>query len=363
MAIKDYLVVDIEKPVATYVDLTNYFQGRVADADAYCKLWIKSGSTSVDMTNKKLRFYGKDSNATPFVAAGHFDDDQPGDDRQLGLITFYFPEGIFQKEGKWQEAFFKIEGADGSDISTINLTLNVLPNQVEMGISIRPFIPVLEETEAKINKALREMNAQQLLNQIDSMKTTVGAYTDLIEQHAVLNKPQTIDLVNGIVNPMRTELNSEMDSLKTNLNNQMNVVKDDESNALAQSRWYWENYNGTLLNGCTGWVSGQFIRNQDVVVGYLCGNVNLPEGTDKSIDFATNPLFSVMDFSNSTLNQIVMLWPENGQEERPTMYCSLDSGNSQLALWRMLGADNVITTQAYNFSFDMAFTMPASVLK
>ena len=74
MAYKDYLEVDIEKPVSTFVDLTNYFQARVGDAKAYCKLHIKSGSNSIDMTNKKMTFYGKDSNATPFVAAGGFDD-------------------------------------------------------------------------------------------------------------------------------------------------------------------------------------------------------------------------------------------------------------------------------------------------
>lgn len=365
MAIKDYLVVDIEKPVATYVDLTNYFQGRVADAEAYCKLWIKSGSTPVDMTNKKLRFYGKDSNATPFVAAGHFDDDQPGDDRQLGLITFYFPEGIFQKEGKWQEAFFKIEGADGSNISTINLTLNVLPNQVEMGISIHPFIPILEETEAKINKALREMNAQQLLNQINSMKTTVGAYTDLIAQHAVLNKPQTIDLVNGVVNPMKTKLNGEMDSLKSSIVSQMSSMQSKVDDTVSKiPRWHSMNQiSGTLLNGCSGWVSGNLMWNDDGQnAGILYGWVKLPASSSHAISFSTNPLNSYVNFGTS-LMQTVVMFPQDVSSDvsRTLMGCDIDKNdNNNLGLWHVQRGwkddqENYMGDLSYAFSFNLVF--------
>lgn len=356
MAIKDYLVVDIMKPVSTFVDLTHYFQGRVGDADAYCKLWIKSGSTSVDMTNKKMVFSGKDSNATPFVAAGHFDDDQPGDDRQLGLITFYFPQGIFQKEGKWQEAYFKIQGQDGSEISTIDLTLNVLPNQVEMGISIRPFIPILEETEAKINKALREMNAQQLLNQIDSMKTTVGAYTDLISQHAVLNKPETVDLINSTVNPFKAQINSDLDKLKSSVSSEMNQAKKDVNDAVSKSAWHTIISNGTMLNGCGGWVAGQLMYNDSVAFGRLFGYVEIPAG-GPTIDFATNPFSSTVDWTNSTLQQIVTLWPSNGNDGRPIVSVGFEQNASNLGMWNIISAQaNPMTKEAYHMFFSMPFT-------
>lgn len=357
MAIKDYLVVDIMKPVSTFVDLTHYFQGRVGDADAYCKLWIKSGSTPVDMTNKKLTFSGKDSNATPFVAAGHFDDGQPGDDRQLGLITFYFPEGIFQKEGKWQEAYFTIQGADGSEITTIDLTLNVLPNQVEMGISIRPFIPALEETEAKINKALREMNAQQLLNQIDSMKTTVGAYTDLIEQHAVLNKPQTVDLINSIFNPFRTEVNGDLSNLKNNVTDQLNNMQSSVNDALNKSEWKYLIHNGTLLNGCGGWVAGHMFYNNTIAVGRIFGYVKLP-ANNPMVDFSTNPLGSVMDWSNSTLSQVIVLWPNNNTGQRPIGSIGVDG--STLGLF---GTAVTTIPDSYHIIFNIPFTTFRSTLK
>ena len=349
MAYKDYLEVDIEKPVSTFVDLTNYFQARVGDAKAYCKLHIKSGSNSIDMTNKKMTFYGKDSNATPFAAAGGFDDDQPGDDRQLGLITFYFPEGIFQKEGKWQEAYFKIQGEDGSDISTVNLTLNVLPSQVEMGISVRPFIPELEKTRAKINQALREMNAQQLLNQIESMKTTVGAYTDLIQQHAVLNKPETVDLVSGIVNPFRQQLTSQMNTLSSSITSQMNAVKANVADQLEKASIKREWHNGTLLNGCTGWTGGWLIDIGNLHVGFIEGWVHFPAKSWKNIDFSTNPFSAQVDFGNVPFGGPVLLFPGGGA--RRVMNLSIDQ-NNYLGLWN--AGDNY-NSEVYDPSADITF--------
>ena len=314
------------------------------------------------MTNKKMTFYGKDSNATPFAAAGGFDDDQPGDDRQLGLITFYFPEGIFQKEGKWQEAYFKIQGEDGSDISTVNLTLNVLPSQVEMGISVRPFIPELEKTRTKINQALREMNAQQLLNQIESMKTTVGAYTDLIEQHAVLNKPETVDLVSGIVNPFRQQLTSQMDSLSSSITSQMNAVKSNVAAQLEKAKIRTESYNGTMLNGCTGWTGGRIIYITNIAVGFIMGWAHFPEKSWKNIDFSTNPLASKVDFSNVPIGGPVMLIP-NGTQARRTMQCNLDH-NNQLGLWDAEDQyKNEIYDPAADITFQYSFVVDSSQLK
>ena len=365
MAIKDYLVVDIMKPVSTFVDLTHYFQGRVGDAKAYCKLWIKSGSTSVDMTNKKMVFEGKDSNGTPFVDAGYFDDDQPGDDRQLGMITFYFPKGIFQKEGKWQNAHFKIQGQDESEISTIDLTLNILPNQVEMGISIRPFIPALEETEAKINKALREMNAQQLLNQIESMKTTVSAYTDLIAQNAILNKPETVDLINSTVGPFKNDLTNQMNTLQSDLVSQMSGMQskvDDAINKLP--KWHSKNMvYGTLLNGCSGWTAGNLMWNDDGQnVGTLFGWVKTPAQSNHALDFSTNPLSSYVNFGTSLMQPVVM-FPQNVSSDvsRALMACDVDQQNdNNIGLW-VVGKgwqqdqDNYMGNLSYAFSFNLTF--------
>ena len=363
MAIKDYLVVDMAKPANTFVNLTDYFQGRVGDAEAYCKLWIKYASRPIDMTDKKLRFEGNDPNNTPFIDAGRFDAGDDGD-VQLGMITFYFPKGIFQVEGKWQHAFFKLQTNDGKDISTADLTLNVLPNNVEMGIGIHPFESDLEKTKAQINQALREMNAQQLLNQLDSMKTTVGAYTDLIEQHAVLNKPQTVDLVSGIVNPFKTDLTNKMSSLSSSLNGQMSTLKSSVNSQFDKTKWHFEQYSATMLNGCGGWTSGFIFYNDVVLIGRIQGWVKFPQNSLKNINFATNPLASRVKFDNSTIGEVVGIFPD-GSNERVTMFCNMVGDDfGQLGLWELWDNDtNYVHDNSASMMFSMPFTSPVGVLK
>lgn len=364
MAIKDYLVVDMAKPANTFVNLTDYFQARVGDAEAYCKLWIKYASRPIDMTDKKLRFEGNDPNNTPFTDAGRFDAGDDGD-VQLGMITFYFPKGFFQVEGKWQHAFFKLQTNDGKDISTADLTLNVLPNNVEMGIDIHPFESDLEKTKAQINQALREMNAQQLLNQIDSMKTTVGAYTDLIEQHAVLNKPETIDLVNGIVNPFKTELNGEMDNLKTNITSQMNAVKTNVASQLEQAKLHSDWYSGTVLNGCSGWLGARVIHDNNFAICSIEGWITFPAKSWKNINFATNPLVSVVNFANVPTGQTIMMYPYGSQPRRP-MWLNIDNDSNyeQLGLWNSNDNYNQeIYDPSANMLFNFSFIIAADQLK
>lgn len=358
MAIKDYLIVDIAKPVNTYANLTDYFQGRVGDAEAYCKLWIKFGTRPVDMTGKKLRFEGNDPNNTPFVDAGRFDAGDDGD-VQLGMITFYFPKGIFQVEGTWQHAYFKLQDQNGSDISTIDLQLNVLPNNVEMGITIHPFEPDLEKVKAQINQALREMNAQQLLNQIDSMKNTVGAYTDLITRNQILNKPDTIKLINDQVGQELTKLDSKFSTLSGQVNNSVN----DLGKKLDNAGFKVLHLGGTMLNNCGGWVSSYVYYNNVVALGRIFGYVELPEGS-KTIDFATNPLNGKVDFNNSTLTQTVTIISYSGGT-RFNMLVDLDQNNTTLGLWNSAGyGDNKDQTNAKgNFKFSIMWNAPAGVVK
>ncbi len=218
-----------------------------------------------------------------------------------------------------------------------------------MGISVRPFIPELEKTRAKVNQALREMNAQQLLNQIDSMKTTVGAYTDLISQHAVLNKPETVDLISSTVNPFKAQINSDLDKLKSS-------VSSDINDAVSKSAWHTIISNGTMLNGCGGWVAGQLMYNDSVAFGRLFGYVEIPAG-GPTIDFATNPFGSTVDWTNSTLQQIVPLWPANGNDGRPILSVGFEQNASNLGLWNIISAQaNPITNEAYHMFFSMPFT-------
>lgn len=346
MALRDYLDVDIEKPVSTFVDLTNYFQARVGDVRPYVKLHIKSGSQSVDMSTKKITFSGRDANGTPFIDAGGMEDDEGQDDRQIGLITFHFPEGIFQVEGKWQVAYFNIETQNGEKISTINLTLNVLPNSVAMGISIHPFLPEIETVRSQVNKALSELNAQQLLNQIDSMKSTVGAYTDLISKNQVLNKPDTEKLIGDKVDSFKQSLTSQIDSIKNNVNSQVNNL----SSSLNKQAWHSEQYGGTMLNGATGWVMGVVNYNSVACVGSICGWVKFgKDGHTK--DFATNPLYGKVKFDNTKGVAVNVDGVNSDDSYRGT--CNVDQSNKALGLWAKTYPTK---NEEYTFLFNMIFT-------
>ena len=301
MAIKDYMVIDIAKPVNTYANLTDYFQGRVGDAEAYCKLWIKFGTRPIDMTGKKLRFEGNDPNNTPFIDCGRFDAGDVGDP-QLGMVTFYFPQGIFQVEGKWQNAFFKLQDQNGSDISSINLELKVLPNNVEMGITIHPFEPELEKVKAQINKALREMNAQQLLNQIDSMKSTVGAYTDLITRNQVLNKPDTIKLINDTMATEAAKLDSKMNALSTQVTSSVRQVQAD----MDKMGWHYKELAATLMNGASGWAKCDLTWNDTIYIATYTGWIKVP-GNNFFVDFMNNPASAYINFDNHTLTSVMMM--------------------------------------------------------
>lgn len=356
MAIKDYLVVDMAKPANTFVNLTDYFQGRVGDAEAYCKLWIKFGSRPIDMTDKKLRFEGNDPNGTPFIDAGRFDAGDDGD-VQLGMITFYFPKGFFQVEGKWQHAFFKLQTNDGKDISTADLTLNVLPNNVEMGIGIHPFESDLEKTKAQINQALREMNAQQLLNQIESMKTTVGAYTDLITRNQVLNKPQVEELVNDKFNSFSTTMNGKFTSLQGNVNSQLVGFQ----KTLNEREWVSTGYSATMLNGADGWVLGQLAYNDKFGVGRIQGFVKLPAGRFE-IDFATNPLHNIVDLSNNVSQPSVLCDPQSDWKNgRIDGRVGLDQNQTTLGMWG--GTKTADKDTGYDFFLNMVFQFPRSAIK
>lgn len=359
MSVKDYLVVDIMKPMQSFTDLTAHFQARVADARAYCKLWIKSGHESVDMTGKRIDFYGEDSNATPFHVQDGFVADQPGDDLQMGMGTYYFPDGIFQKEGKWQEAYFKIVGSDGSDISTINLTLNVYASQVEMGVSIKPFIPELQRVEAQVGKAIREMNAQQLLNQIESMKTTVGAYTDLISRNQILNKPDTVNLINSQVAQESAKLDSKLSSLSSQLNGNIR----DLGNKLDSSAWHFEQFNGTLINGAGGYAGAQILYNDTVFIARYFGWVGIPTG-QAAIDFCADPFGGKMNYEGQTLSQMVM------QVRTPCLVQIDHSAGNALATyyvdtssWSKLASQGSDTQGKNWFDLNMVFTGPRSYWK
>lgn len=195
----DYVVLDLEKPVATLVDLRKNFQGRVGDSRAYCKLWIKSNGLPLDLTDKHVGFSGVDPNGDKWNAVGWCAADQPGDDQQVGRVTYYFPSGMFRVEGDWDTNstyFYVDDEKQDSHISTINVWLRILANQVEMGINAEPFKTDLDKavdevrTYAKkrmadIDSALAALNSDTLQMKWKSLNDVLNNYVELIKDKGV----------------------------------------------------------------------------------------------------------------------------------------------------------------------------------
>ncbi len=195
----DYVVLDLEKPVSTLVDLRNNFQGRVGDSRAYCKLWIKSNGLPLDLTNKHVGFSGVDPKGDKWNAVGWCAADQPGDDQQVGRVTYYFPSGMFRVEGDWDTTstyFYVDDDKKDMHVSTINVYLHIMANEVEMGINAEPFKTDLDKAVdevksyakkrmADIDSALAALNSDTLQMKWKSLNDVLNNYVELIKDKGV----------------------------------------------------------------------------------------------------------------------------------------------------------------------------------
>lgn len=195
----EYVVLDLEKPEQTLVDLRKNFQGRVGDSRAYCKLWIKSNGLPKDLSNYNIGFAGVDPDGKKWNAVGWADTDQPGDNIQVGRITYYFPSGMFRVEGDWDKDstyFYIDDNKEDQHVSTINVWLHVLANQVEMGINAEPFKTDLDKAvdevrgyakqkQKEIDDALSALNADALELKVKSLNDVIDNYTKLVKMNAV----------------------------------------------------------------------------------------------------------------------------------------------------------------------------------
>lgn len=160
MAVNTYIQLDLVKPTPTAIDLSGNFNGRVADVQSYLKLWLTSNGLPCDLSDKTVYFAGVDPDGNAYKIYGTAQTDQAGDNLQTGRITFYFPGGTFRVQGDWdsESTYFGVTKADGTVISTVNVSLHVLANTVDMGVNSKPFYTDLEKVivdgQAKIQAAL-----------------------------------------------------------------------------------------------------------------------------------------------------------------------------------------------------------------
>ncbi len=130
VANNQYINFDLLRYQNEVLDITNKFKGRVGDTQDYIKLFITSNSYPVDLRNMKVMFGGVDPKQ---VAHRHYLDfraDQKTDNLEQGRCTVYFDENTFNYEGKWTQAYFKFIDADGNTVSTVNMKLVAMGDQV-----------------------------------------------------------------------------------------------------------------------------------------------------------------------------------------------------------------------------------------
>lgn len=216
----DYVVLDLEKPTQTLVNLTKNFQGRVGDSRAYCKLWIKSNGLPYDLTKdgRTVGFSGVDPVADRWNAVGWAADDQPGDDAQFGRITYYFPAGMFRAAGDWDKdsTFFYVDDEKTDmHVSTINVWLHIMGSQVEMGINATPYKTDLDKAvdevksyaqqkQNEIDKSLQEINSGALMQKVQALSDAIGVYTGLIKQNAVATKDEMQSYIDQLLGSKAT---------------------------------------------------------------------------------------------------------------------------------------------------------------
>lgn len=242
----DYVVLDLEKPTQTLINLTNNFQGRVGDSRAYCKLWIQSNGIPYDLTKdgRSVGFSGVDPDGDKWVAVGWAAADQPGDNAQVGRITYYFPAGMFRVEGDWDKdsTFFYVDDENTDmHVSTINVWLHIFANEVEMGISATPYKSDLDKAvdevksyaqqkQNEIDNSLQEINSGALMQKVQALSDAIMVYTGLIKQNAVATKDEMQDYIAQLLGSKTTgdDLNLLLDQgsyVITNANASNNPAK------------------------------------------------------------------------------------------------------------------------------------------
>ena len=253
MADRNYVVLDIEKPNQTFVDLTPNFQGRVGDSRTMAYIWLKRNGLPLDLTNRNVSFTGKAPDGKVYTSIGYAVYDEPGTSRQAGRVAFVFPAGLFRVEGVWdpEYTYFYVDNGNGERISTIGVRINVLGSVVDMEVNAAPYQNERDKGVGELReyRNAREQQIDQIMQDLGStkaalqaMQTQIGVYQDLINAKTVPTKEE-----------METYLDSKLQSqdwnqdlnLCLNAGTTYNIISGGVSNNPA-------NTAGTLM------VSGRF---------------------------------------------------------------------------------------------------------
>lgn len=96
------------------------------------------------------------------------------------------------------------------------------------------------------------------------------------------------------------------------------------NDSLKNNKWDRQQLNGTLINGCTGWVAGTIGYDADMHVACITGWITLP---NKSVtEFSTNPFDGILDSKGLAVIGTAFVGQKTGQNNFAPMKF-VDDGN------------------------------------
>lgn len=164
------LIIDLMHPMDEVLQFPTI--GRVSDQSVDIPLWIKYDGQPYDLTGYQLGFYGRDAKGVAKIAL----QDPVGPAIQAGRVTFTMPGAAFQAAGQYQEAWFRIE-KDGQLVSSLNVTFNVLENNVEFGVDDEPYYSEIEKLINDFKSAI-DNSKSEALSIIEDYKQKFQSVTD-----------------------------------------------------------------------------------------------------------------------------------------------------------------------------------------
>lgn len=200
MAVNPYIVLDLMKPANVLTDLTPNFQGRVGDSGSFIKVWFKMNGLPYSLEDKEVWFEGIDPQGGRYKVSSTLDETTPGDSLRSGRVSFKFPAGTFSNPGDWDtnNTFFVIKKGDtGEVLSTINVGLHVLENQVEFGVTKNSFDSDLDKIEKAAQEEYDQL-VQQWTQNTKSLNDTMTADYDTFKNRMTSLQAQ-VDVINAAI--------------------------------------------------------------------------------------------------------------------------------------------------------------------
>lgn len=209
--IGEYAVLNtqIGSNVAYQIDQMN---GRLGDNNRVIKFKIQDGNKPHDLTGETVKLWVKDHSGAVKEADGY--QDTPG--LASGLFTITVGSEFYQAAGQVQAGYLQFIKADGTIVSTVGITFNVLDNP--MSVTTEQSQVYISSVDTMIDEAKSNIKTA-----IDGANANVATLNANIKQSGDNFKSQ-VDTANGNMASLNTSLTSVKNSIGA-LNTQVQTIQ------------------------------------------------------------------------------------------------------------------------------------------